>query len=78
MKVPGNYTDLFERVDMYVDNSLPKEDEHDFLKQAIEYPAASRHLYAERSFKSFIKNKLPRKKVSPEILSRIVQKIQHD
>lgn len=71
---PSN--DLFSRVNMYLDNSLSAEDERN-LKTEIEHtPGFSDLLSKERSFKEFIKNKTPRRHVSPDLIKKIKDSIR--
>lgn len=68
--------DLVNRVHMYLDNELSKEDERQLLSELRQSPKLLETLNKEQAFKEFIKNKVNRKKVSPALIQSIKDKIQ--
>lgn len=71
---PSN--DIFSKVNMYLDKELSAEDEQNFLKEVEHTPGYNDILSKERSFKEFIKNKTPRRHVSPDLIQKIKDKIR--
>ena len=68
--------DLMNRVHLYLDNELSKEDERQLLSELRQNPKLLEKLNKEQAFKEFIKNKVSRKKVSPALVQSIKDKIR--
>lgn len=68
--------ELTERVKRLVDNQLSKEDEKALLQEIKENPTVMDILKREQSFKEYLKTKLNRKKVSPNLIQSIKDKIR--
>jgi len=68
--------ELTERVKRLVDNQLSKEDEKALLQEIKDNPTVMDILKREQSFKEYLKSKLNRKKVSPNLIQSIKDKIR--
>lgn len=68
--------ELTEKVKRLVDNQLSKEDEKALLKEIKDNPTIMDILKREQSFKEYLKMKLNRKKVSPNLIQNIKDKIR--
>ena len=71
-----NYQDLIKKVEMYLDNSLGKDEERQLLKDIQSNPACLEVLKKEKSFREFIKSRLYRRPVSPALVESIKEKIR--
>lgn len=76
MRNQQNYSDLIQRVTMYLDNELSREAERELLKEIKSNPAYIEVLSKERSFRDFIKSRVHRRKVSPVLIQSIKDKIR--
>ena len=70
--------DLTNKVNMYLDNALSSEDETQFLNQMQDNPSFNKILDKEKSFRKLIKNNVPRRKVSDDLIKGIMRKISTD
>jgi len=78
-QVMGNqmsYQELVQKVTMYLDNELSKEEEMKLLKEIRVNPAYSKLLDKEQSFREFLRSKIQRRKVSPTLIQSIKDKIR--
>ena len=78
-QVMGNqmsYQELVQKVTMYIDNELSKEEEMKLLKEIKLNPAYSELLGKEQSFREFLRSKIQRRKVSPTLIQSIKDKIR--
>ena len=73
-----NNQDLTNKVNMYSDNALSSEDESQFLNQMQDNPSFNEILVKEKSFRKLIKNNVPRRKVSKDVIQGIMRKISTD
>ncbi len=73
-----NNQDLTNKVNMYLDNALSSEDESQFLNQMQDNPSFNEILVKEKSFRKLIKNNVPRRKVSKDVIQGIMRKISTD
>ncbi len=73
-----NNQDLTNKVNMYLDNALSSEDESKFLNQMQDNPTFNEILVKEKSFRKLIKNNVPRRKVSKDVIQGIMRKISTD
>ncbi len=73
-----NNQDLTNKVNMYLDNALSREDESQFLNQMQDNPSFNEILVKEKSFRKLIKNNVPRRKVSKDLIQGIMRKISTD
>ena len=78
MRNQSNYQDFVEKVNMYLDNELSKEAELELLKEIKSNPHYHEVLSQEQSFRNFIKNKVQRRTVSPDLIQTIKSKIKVD
>ena len=76
MRNQQNYSDLIQRVTMYLDNELSKEAERELLREIKSNPAYIEVLSKERLFRDFIKSRVHRRKVSPALIQSIKEKIR--
>jgi len=70
--------ELKNKVNMYLDNALSSEDETQFLNQVQDNPSFNEILVKEKSFRKLIKNNVPRRKVSDDLIKGIMRKISKD
>ncbi len=75
-KVGGNNGTLMNRVAMYLDNELTKQEERDLLLEIKTNPQLMEFFNKEKSFREFIRNKVQRRQVSPALIQNIKEKIQ--
>ena len=66
---------IADKVSLFVDGSLSKEDKIQFISEMQNDPAISEMVAQEKYFKDFIKNKVPRRKVSPNMIEGIMRNI---
>ena len=71
-----SHQDLVRKVNMYLDNELPKDAERELLRQIKQNPVYLEVLSKEQSFREFIKSKVHRRKVSPALIDSIKNKIR--
>lgn len=70
------YPTLNNRVIMYLDNELTKQEERDLLLEIQSNPQLKDFFNKEKSFREFIRNKVNRQKVSPALVQNIKDKIK--
>jgi len=70
--------DLTNKVNMYLDNALSSEDEMKLLNQMQDNKSFNEILVKEKSFRKLIKNNIPRRKVSDDLIQGIMRKISTD
>jgi hypothetical protein len=75
-KSGGNNGTLMNRVAMYLDNELTKQEERDLLLEIKTNPQLMEFFNKEKSFREFIRNKVQRRQVSPALVQNIKEKIQ--
>jgi len=68
--------ECFQRVNMYLDRALSREDEQSFLQDVKHYPSVNDALAKEQSFRELIRNNLPRHKASADLIQVIKEKIR--
>jgi len=74
-----NYNaDLTNKVNMYLDNALSNEEQMKLLNQMQDDPSFNALLTKEKSFRKLIKNNMPRRKVSDDLIKGIMRKIKTD
>lgn len=73
--VGGNRNALMNRVALYLDNALTKQEERDLLLEIKTNPQLMEFFNKEKSFREFIRNKVQRRKVSPALVQNIKDKI---
>jgi hypothetical protein len=69
----SNFT---ERVELYLDGALDKQQERVLLTELRSCPTCLEKFSKEQAFRNFIKHKVSRKKVSPEFVQSIKDKIR--
>ena len=72
----NNFPTLMNRVVMYLDNELTKQEERDLLLEIQSNPQLKDFFNREKSFREFIRNKVNRQKVSPALVQNIKDKIR--
>jgi hypothetical protein len=70
------YPTLNNRVIMYLDNELTKQEERDLLLEIQSNPQLKDFFNKEKSFREFIRNKVNRQKVSPALVQNIKDRIK--
>lgn len=76
MGTSRDYQALVQKVTMYLDNELGKEAERDLLKEIQQNPGYYKLLSKEKSFRDFIKSRIQRRKVSPNLIASIKERIK--
>ena len=76
MKNQDRFQDLKQRVDLYFDNALSKDDENDLLKRVDDDPRCSKIFNKEKSFRDYIKNNVKRPSVSADFVKSIKDRIK--
>ena len=71
-----SHQDLVRKVNMYLDNELPKDAERELLREIKQNPVYLEVLSKEQSFREFIKSKVHRRKISPALIDSIKNKIR--
>jgi hypothetical protein len=69
-------SDLFQRVNLYLDRAMTQEDEVTFQKELTQNPAISDALLQEQSFRDLLKNSVNRRKASPTLIQSIKDNIR--
>ena len=67
---------LNDRVIMYLDSELTKQEERNLLLEIQSNPQLKEFFNKEKSFREFIRNKVNRQKVSPALVQNIKDKIR--
>ena len=75
-KAGNNFPTLMNRVEMYLDNALTKQEERELLLEIQSNPQLKEFFNKEKSFREFIRNKVNRQKVSPALVQNIKDKIR--
>ncbi len=68
--------DLLQRVSLYLDGELNKEEERELLAEIQSNKEYYQILSKEKSFREFIKSRLQRRSVSPNLVQSIKDKIR--
>lgn len=69
-------SDLFQRVNLYLDRAMTQEDEVTFQRELTQNPAISDALMQEQSFRDLLKNSVNRRKASPMLIQSIKDNIR--
>lgn len=70
-------TSFSDRVILYLDGRLDKQQERDLLAEMKSCPKCLEKYSKEKAFRTFIRSKVSRKKVSPTLIQSIKDKIRH-
>lgn len=71
-----NEADFNQRLSLFLDNELSKEEERDFLTLLQKSPELLAKFTQEKNFHAFLRSKIQRKPVSPLLVQNIKAKIQ--
>ncbi len=66
-----------DKVIVYLDGGLDKEQERSLLAEMKSCPSCLEKFSKEKAFRTFIRSKVSRKKVSPTLIQSIKDKIRH-
>jgi hypothetical protein len=69
-------SDLFQRVNLYLDRAMTQDDEVSFRKEMNQNPAVIEAMNHEQSFRDLLKNSVNRRKASPTLIQNIKDKIR--
>ncbi len=75
MSKQNNSQDFLNKVVMYLDGALSKEQERELLIEIRRSPERLEKYRIEKSFREFLRSKVSRRKVSPNLVSSIKDKI---
>lgn len=78
MSKQENFSQINERVNLYLDHQLNRRDEDELIHQAHSNHDVSNILDTERSFRELIRNNISRKPVSPNLIQSIRSRIKVD
>ena len=67
----NKYQELVQKVTLYLDNALTKEEERTLLQEIQQNPEYYKLLSKEKSFRDFLKSRIQRRKVSPALIDSI-------
>lgn len=73
-----NFNEINERVNLYLDHALDRNQEDEFIHQAHTDQDVSSILDTERSFRELIRNNISRQPVSPNLIQSIRSRIRID
>jgi hypothetical protein len=76
MNNPLSQQELYQRVSMYLDNALNKDEESMLMQEIRNNPSYLDVLSKEQHFREFIKNQVTRRSVSPTLIQSIKEKIR--
>lgn len=66
-----------EKVVLYLDGGLDNQQERELLTEMKSCPSCLEKYSKEKAFRTFIRSKVSRKKVSPALIQSIKDKIRH-
>lgn len=66
---------LYTRLNLFLDNELPREAEKELMQELNANPSYRQYLETERSFRRLIKNKIQRRKASPDLIRSLKEKL---
>jgi hypothetical protein len=66
-----------DKVVLYLDGGLDKQEERDLLAEMKGCPTCLEKYSKEKAFRTFMRSKISRKKVSPALIQSIKDKIRH-
>ena len=69
-------SDLFQRVNLYLDRAMTQDDEVSFRNEMNQNPAVIEAMNHEQSFRDLLKNSVNRRKASPTLIQNIKDKIR--
>jgi hypothetical protein len=69
-------SDLFQRVNLYLDRAMTQDDEVSFRKEMNQNPAVIEAMNHEQSFRDLLKNSVNRRKASPTLIQNIKDRIR--
>ncbi len=67
--------DFLNQVNQYLDKSLSMDEEQKFLIEMRKDPMLKDMVNKEQTFRNFIKDNVPRRKFSPDLIEGIMRKI---
>ena len=67
---------IIEQVNLYLDNELSRGAEKQLLSEIKDNPGYSEILESERHFKAYLRDNISRRTVSPDLVSKIKDKIR--
>lgn len=70
-------TSFEDRIILYLDGRLNKQEERELLAEMKSNPIFLEKYSKEKAFRTFIRSKVSRKKVSPALVQSIKDKIRH-
>jgi len=76
MKNQQEYTEIYQKVDMYLDKAMNEDDEREIINQIEKDPDYSHVFYAQKNFRDFLKRSVHRPPVSPTLIQSIKEKIR--
>lgn len=76
MKEQASYPNLFQRVNLYLDDAMTNEDVTRFRLEMISNPSIHQAVEEEQRFRSFLRSNVNRRSASPALIKTIKDKIR--
>ena len=76
MSIANNHQELFQKVNLYLDNALSAEEQKALLQEINSNPLSLELLSKEQKFRDFVKTRTERRSASPELIKSIREKIR--
>lgn len=76
MSIANNHQELFQKVNLYLDNALSAEEQTALLQEINSNPLSLELLSKEQKFRDFVKTRTERRSASPELIKSIREKIR--
>lgn len=71
-----NQKELYEKVSMYLDNSLSSEEQAALMQEIKTNPVCLEMLSKEQNFRAFVKSNIHRRSASPALIQAIREKVR--
>ncbi len=76
MKEQASYPNLFQRVNLYLDDAMTNDDVTRFRLEMISNPSIHQAVEEEQRFRSFLRSNVNRRSASPALIKTIKDKIR--
>lgn len=70
-----NLLNFQDRVNLYFDNELPKDQESNLMKEVDADPECNRVFNTEKKYRTFVKDNVKRSAASPDLIQMIKNKV---
>ncbi len=76
MNEQNGHQEIYQKVNLFLDNQLNSEDQQDFISKIESNPSYSQVYKQEQIFRSIIKEKVNRHNVNSELMQTIMRKLK--